>query len=296
MVQPYASIYSAGAVAASKVWLWLWPWWGLYIAMYPRAAPVSFTNDIARVLHSTPVKKLTLTTAVIVRGGQLAAGKSTTVKYCTTRRERAVVHFPICCGWGDKMSIWSTFLPFFLFSLDVFVFDIYFSTQWTANILIAVGLREEKAWCSSLLTSPLIKKGPKAGRDTQHERYGRNAISLSEDAPYSRWGLGEALSSVQSHRLWHIWVMCFTLELLDAAPKMQLAHTQQHPGTFKEKMCSLCPYTPLISFVWARLTVSSNSFFTVTEPQRLFISVCYNECWGFKPNDMWPAASLLSEK
>lgn len=83
-----------------------------------------------------------------------------------------------------------------------------------------------------------------ADTSKQQERNGRNAISSSNDAPDSCSGLVETLNSIQARpRLWHIWVMCFTLGLLDFVPNQPLRQTRQRLQFSEERVCRLSIYT-----------------------------------------------------
>lgn len=91
---------------------------------------------------------------------------------------------------------------------------------------------------------------PMAGTGKQQERNGRDAISSSKNAPDFSWGLTEALSSIQAQpRLWHIWVMSFTLGLIDLAPNQLLRHTQPHRQSSHWKICCLFLCIRLTSIV-----------------------------------------------
>ena len=143
--------------------------------------------------------------------------------------ERARVHFPLYCE-GDKISRHSILHPFPLEMSWRFLFW-QFPFHPTEPQNLKLWLRKNKSQSSSSLTSPKIKKKSMQcthGRDRQAagEEWELCHLLIKGCSRFY-WGPREAVSSFKAWpRLWHIWVICSTLGLLDLAPDQLLGNTQ----------------------------------------------------------------------
>lgn len=197
-------VYCIHSATTYEVWLWMWP--GFYKAIYPIAVPASLTNTPGISWHSQGV---TLDTGEKAQSGTNYHKKRSQQPL---QHESAGVYLSICYCWGDKMSRWRILC---LVELHPFVLTFPCPPTESQNL--------DRDWTGRSQTRIRLNAGIFTDEENNPSRIpvagtrkaaGRSAISSSF------WGPEEASHSVQAQpTLWDIWVMCFTLGLLDLVPK-----------------------------------------------------------------------------